>query len=302
VVYKIGIIGLGIMGRRMLDMVQRHPGFEAAAAFDPRADDLPIPRAASLEALLDRGDLHAVYIATPPEGHLEAIKQAAARNLAILCEKPLASDIAEARAAVEIIRAAGVPAAVNFPFATAVGATGFLDLIRAGRLGRIDEVRLTMRFATWPRSWQRAATWLGDAKSGGFTREVASHFVFLLHRMFGPGAVTASTATRDTPMTAERRLTATLSFGHQTVVIDGAVDGEIDDHNELSIIGSAGRARLLNWQKLEIDGEPAAQGIRDSLGQLDALADLLAGKPSPLATFEEAAAVVGLIEAMLAGK
>jgi predicted dehydrogenase len=299
--FRFGIIGLGIMGRRMLGMIERHGGFAAIVAYDPRADDLPIPREPSVAALLARPDLDAIYIATPPEGHLDAIRLVAARRLPLFCEKPLAATIAEADTAVAIVKGAGLACAVNFPFATAPAATGLLELVRSGRIGAVQEVRLRLRFAQWPRPWQRGAAWLADAPSGGFTREVASHFIFLLQRLFGPGVVLDGTVSRSAPERAENRVTARLRFGDQLVAYDGAVEGEIDDRNELLIIGTHGQVRLYDWLKLERDGLPATEGARDGPGQLDGFADLMTGKPSPLASFEEAAGVVRLVETLLAG-
>ena len=36
--YRIGVIGLGIMGNRMLDRLAQHADFEAAAGWDPNAE------------------------------------------------------------------------------------------------------------------------------------------------------------------------------------------------------------------------------------------------------------------------
>jgi len=288
------------MGRRMLGMIERHPGFTAVAAYDPRPEALPIPREPSIEALLGRPDLDVVYIASPPEGHLDAIRQVAALKLPLLCEKPLAATVAEADAAARIVEEAGLPSAVNFPFATAPAPAVLARLLQEGRIGAVREIRLTLRFAKWPRPWQQGAAWLADAPSGGFTREVASHFFFLLQRLFGPGFVLDRTVHRLDPARAENRITATLRFGDLPVRYDGAVEGDMDDSNELLIIGSTGQARLYNWLKLDIDGEAASEGMRDGLGQLDALAELIAGRPTPLASFEEAAGVVTLVETLLA--
>ena len=298
--YGFGIIGLGVMGRRMLGMIERHAGFTAIAAYDPRPDELPIPREPGIADLLARSDIDAVYIATPPEGHLDAIRRVAARRLPLLCEKPLAATIAEAEAALAIAEGAGLIGAVNFPFATAPAANSLVELVRAGRIGAVTEVRLTLRFAQWPRPWQRPAAWLADGPSGGFTREVASHFIFLLQRLFGPGLVLDRDVGRAAPGRAENRIAARLRVGDQRVTYDGAVAGDIDDHNELLITGTEGRARLYDWQKLELDGAAAAEGRRDGPGQLDAFADLIAGRKTPLASFAEAAGVAALVETLLA--
>ena len=68
---------------------------------------------------------------------------------------------------------------------------------------------------------------------------------------------------------------------------------------DIVITGTTGQARLYNWLKLEIDGKAASEGLRDGPGQLDALAELIAGRPTPLASFEEATGVVTLVETLL---
>ncbi len=298
--YGVGFIGLGIMGRRMLGMIERHPGFTAVAAYDPRAEDLPIPRVPSIEALLARTDLDAIYVASPPEAHLDAIRAVAARRLPLLCEKPLAATIAEADAAVEIVKSAGLRAAVNFPFATAPAPLALIKLLSEGRIGTVRGARVTLRFAAWPRPWQQGAAWLADAPSGGFTREVASHFFFLLQRLFGDALVLDCALSRPAPGQAEDRITARLRFGAEIVEYDGAIEGEIADRNELLIIGAEGRVRLYDWLKLELDGAPMASGERDGPSQLDGLADLIEGRASTLASVEEAAGVATLVETLLA--
>ena len=104
--HGIGIIGLGIMGERMLRYVRRHPDFRVPAAWDP-ADE----SAAKLMALApetrfarDAADLagdpaiDCVYVATPPATHLAYADLAFDRGKALFCEKPLAVDLAAARA------------------------------------------------------------------------------------------------------------------------------------------------------------------------------------------------------------
>jgi predicted dehydrogenase len=302
--YGIGMIGLGIMGRRMLGAMEPDPRFRVVCGFDPRRpDDLPsVPFEDSAAAVANDPAVDCVYIASPPAFHAEHVAVAAAAGKAIFCEKPLASSVAEARACVEALRGAGVPGAVNFPLATAPAPVRLRELARKGELGEVRAAHLTLRFARWPREWQEgAAGWLAGPEQGGFLREVGSHFLFLAHRLFGPGELREATVERG-PAGSEIAVRATVGYGVVTLSIDGAVAGDVGDHNRFEVVGSRDKAVLSDWYRLDHAGAvTASERPRSLTGQLDGLARLLAGDPDqPLATFEEAAAVVELVEGILA--
>lgn len=300
--WGIGLLGLGVMGRRMAQALQAHPGFRIVAGFDPAAPaDLPgVPRLSSAGAVAAHPEVQCVYIATPPALHRVHVALVAGAGKAVFCEKPLAASMEEAEACCAAIRAAGVAAGVNFPFSTSAGARQLQQLVATGELGTVQGARLTLRFARWPRPWQMdAAGWLAGPQQGGFTREVGSHFLFLAGRLFGPGAI-EQVALRRGEAGTEEALSATLRYGALQLQIDAQVAGTVDDHNRFEVVGSAGSAALTDWQRLDWRGELSAR--RDGLpGQLDALARLVAGEADHgLATPEEATEVVRLVEGLLA--
>ena len=307
--YGMGVAGAGIMGRRMLAALQQHPRFRVAAVWDPDAEAAqaaltlaPDARlAGSLVDLAGAPDVDAVYIASPPAFHLGGVQAVLAAGRACLCEKPLTHGLADALVLREAVVASGLPFAVNFPFARAEAARALLDLVQSGRLGEIEQVTLTLRFATWPRAWQAGAqAWLAGPAEGGFTREVLSHFVFLANRLFGPGRVEGLQLVR-APGRTETRLQARLVHERVTVRIDAAVEGEVVDHNRFDVVGSQDRAALTSWYCLEHGGQTSAR-IDPSAATLSGFAALLDGQPGQgLATVDEAVAVVRTVEAMLAG-
>lgn len=300
--WGIGLLGLGVMGRRMAQALQAHPGFRIVAGFDPAAAEVPgVPRLDSAEAVARHPAVQCVYIATPPALHLADVERVAAAGKAVFCEKPLAASVTEAEACCAAIRAAGVAAGVNFPFSTSFAARRLQQLVAEGALGEVQSARLTLRFARWPRPWQAdAAGWLAGPQQGGFTREVGSHFLFLAGRLFGPGGVIEAASLRRGLAGTEEALVATLRFGGLRLQIDAEVAGSVDDFNRFEVVGSAGTAAVTDWQRLDWRGELSAR--RDGLpGQLDALGRLLAGDSGHgLATPEEAAEVVRLVEGLLA--
>ncbi|MCB8819372.1 Gfo/Idh/MocA family protein [Microvirga rosea] len=297
--YGIGVVGLGIMGRRFIESFAANPDFTLIAGYDPAVTDCDIPRAGSLQELVENPAIAAVYIASPPATH-EAIVRAVARaGKAVFCEKPLAASPPSAQECVDLIGRAKVPAAVNFPFATAPATVRLQEIVASGALGDTLSAQLTVRFKTWPRGWQHGAVgWLAGPEQGGFTREVVSHVVFLALRLFGRGRLIERQVERGSAGT-ETRIRAVLQFDACRMTIDGAVEGEIDDFNRFEVQGSQGKAVLSEWYRLQY-GNEEIMPVRADAHQIAEFGKLLAGRPSRLATFEEAAAVVDIIEGILA--
>jgi predicted dehydrogenase len=119
----VGVLGVGEMGKRHAENIRRLvPEARLVAVADAAADrarqvaaELEIENSyGSLEALLECKDLDAVLIATPDKFHAQAIGIAARSSKDILCEKPLALNIADARAALEAVSKAQVRLQIGF--------------------------------------------------------------------------------------------------------------------------------------------------------------------------------------------
>lgn len=76
-----------------------------------------------------------VYIASAPAQHLDGVSSALRAGKALLCEKPLAASVAQAQALRESVAAAGLPFAMNFPFARSSAANRLLQQWHGGHLG-----------------------------------------------------------------------------------------------------------------------------------------------------------------------
>jgi predicted dehydrogenase len=304
----MGVIGAGIMGRRMIAGVQAHARWRLAALWDPdpaarqaAAQAAPgVSLAAGPEALAADPAVDLVYVASPPAWHAAGVAAALAARKPVLCEKPLAHTVADAQALRDRVAAAGLPFAVHFPFASSPAARRLVELAHGGALGRIEQASIRARFARWPRDWQAgAAPWLAGAAQGGFTREVLSHFVFLALRLFGPATAERLAIARE-PGQAETRLAARLHHAEVVVDIDAAVAGEIADDNLFELGGTRDRAALRRWAQLEHGGQTGERVDALPL-TLDALAGLTEGRADTgLATVDEGLGVVRLVEALLA--
>lgn len=113
-----------------------------------------IPRAAAwseLAAVLDAEQPDFVDIITPPETHLEAVRLAAARGIAIICQKPLAPTWDEALAVVETARSAGVRFMVHENFRWQPWYREMRRLLDSGTLGALFSISIRTRMGD---GWQ----------------------------------------------------------------------------------------------------------------------------------------------------
>ena len=315
IVHKVGVIGLGIMGRRMITNMVPHPRFEITGAWDPnpqaRTDAATeTPGLAIMEdadAVIADADL--VYIATPPLDHRDYADRARAAEKAVYCEKPLGVDIEDSRALVAALEDNWTPNVVNFIQASSRAVTLTKERIDSGALGDIIGVDIVVHFARWPREWQADADWLRFRDQGGYTREVLSHFLFVTQRLLGPAElVTSCPVYQDDPELCETHVSAVLDCDDVPVSILGSSGGMGPDRVEMTVWGSQKSHRLHDWFCLQSsDGgewqqefpeieDPRVEGFRL---QLDNVAAWMDGQPHALATARDALAVQALVEGIL---
>ena len=298
----LGILGLGVQGRRMIARLPEHGGVRAVAAWDPdpaRLGDPGVALAASAEELVRTPGVDCVFIASPPAFHLAQANLAFDASKPVFCEKPLSTDAVEARATIARIEREGRRAAVNFSLAASAGLAAFVEAARS--LGPLRSVAIEVAFARWPRPWQSGAgRWLAERREGGFTREVLSHFVFALQRALGPATVERSAVCYpEDGHGAEQGLVAELRAGGVPVRIEGNVGGDAADFNRVSLVGERAEVEFRDWLATR-DGRPVDPGGRPGyLRQLDQLVAFVEGKPHLLPGFAEALAVQETIETML---
>jgi predicted dehydrogenase len=121
---KIGILGcINLHTQRYVESILKSPRAElagiseegdAAAIGERTASELGVPFFRSHDELLDLQDIDGVYLGTLPVDHLDAIERAAQRDVHVLCDKPLATTLADAKAADRVANQAGIKLMVSF--------------------------------------------------------------------------------------------------------------------------------------------------------------------------------------------
>jgi inositol 2-dehydrogenase len=140
----IGVVGVGEMGKRHAENLRRRVSgarlVAIADASDVRARqvaaELEVERSyGSLEAMLENKDVEAVLIATPDKFHAQAIEIAARAGKDILCEKPLALNLADAHAALAAVSKAGKRLQIGFMRRYDPAYAAAMNRIEAGEIG-----------------------------------------------------------------------------------------------------------------------------------------------------------------------
>ncbi len=192
---RVGLAGLGSMGRNHLRVIAGRPNARLAAIADPLPDALAAATAqtgaqgfAEPLAMIAEAELDAVIIAAPTTAHLPLALAAIGRGVAVLVEKPLAPTVEDALQIVAASRATGVPVQVGH-------VERFNPAVR--ELGRLlhGERWLSTVYAILSR---RAGQFPARIRDVGVTIDLATHDVDICSWIAGerPVRVHAETAQR----------------------------------------------------------------------------------------------------------
>jgi myo-inositol 2-dehydrogenase / D-chiro-inositol 1-dehydrogenase len=196
---RYGLVGTGMMGVEHIQNLAITPGAELVAIADPVAASLGWAKAALGEraarvtefadgaALAASGLVDAVIVASPNYTHREVLAPLFDAGLHILCEKPVATTIEDARWVVErAAQASGVfwtameyrymPPAAEFVTQVHAGRTGILQMLSI----REHRFPFLMKVGDWNRF---------SVNTGGTMVEKCCHFFDLMRLIVGSEAV-----------------------------------------------------------------------------------------------------------------
>lgn len=192
---RIGMVGYGFMGRAHSNAYHRVNQF-FDVAYRPVLKAVAARSRESLEAfaarwgweraetdwrkLIESPDIDAIDICSPNNTHHEIVMAAAAAGKIILCEKPLAMNLAQAREMTQAVEKSGKPNMVWFNYRRVPAITLARQIIEEGKLGKIFHYR-----ATYLQDWTisakvpvgGAATWRldKDVAGAGVSGDLSTH-------------------------------------------------------------------------------------------------------------------------------
>lgn len=198
---KVGIVGYGMMGRahayayRAAPLIRpspvvftpvvmsgRNPEAVAKASKDCGIDTW----VTDWRQLVEQSDVDVVDVCTPPGTHAAIIEAAALAGKDVFCEKPLATNYADARTALDAVETAGVRHAIGFNYRRLPAVSLMAEMIANGELGEIH---------LWRGTWLSdefvdpdiAFDWRFESSMGGSTiGDLGSHLIDMATWMLGP--------------------------------------------------------------------------------------------------------------------
>jgi len=192
---RFGLIGTGLMAQEHIRNLALVPGAQVAALVDPVQASLDWAKFtldgkaegvrcfADVPSMLAATDLDAVIIASPNHTHHAVLQPLFGSGLHILCEKPLATTVADARDLAMRAAAHNGVFWVGMEYRYMPPVTRFIADIKAGRTGRLRRLAIhEHRFPFLPKvgDWNRF-----NRNSGGTMVEKCCHFFDLMRAIIG---------------------------------------------------------------------------------------------------------------------
>ncbi len=165
------------------------------------------------QALIDDDNVNAIYIATPPESHMDLTAQALQSGKPVFVEKPMARTLAECDAMIEAADAAKQSLIVAYYRRALPRFEKMRELVQSGAIGAPRLARIT-QFS--PRSGRPDVAWKVDPAvgGGGMFFDTQSHTLDWLHYVFGaPHNISVMTIRQADYYPAEDFVAFTGQFG-----------------------------------------------------------------------------------------
>jgi predicted dehydrogenase len=252
---RIGIIGLGNAvephAKSLLDLKDRVEVVAAASRSEERikafAARFSFPVTTDIEGVLGASDVDAVWILTPPNSHLELVREAARGRKHVLLEKPLDITLDRAEAIVAGMRGAGLTLGVTLQHRFRPASLRLKALLDEGALGRIGAASCTVPWWRPQAYYDQPGRCTLARDGGGVLITQAIHTLDLFRSLVGDMTVTSATATT-TPV---HRM-ETEDFAAALVRLDNGAPGVIQattaafpgGEERIEIMGTLGTAWL----------------------------------------------------------
>lgn len=229
------------------------PGAQVVAVVDPQASlahqvrslGLAAPFFTSIDDMLNRTAVDAVFVCTPAAAHLPVARVCVAHGKHVFVEKPLADTLENAATLLELVKDTALVHAVGYMKGHYPLYRQMRALVQAGTLGRIHQCHGTVYLSQVfrpPSGWVfRKAT-----SGGGIVINSTSHLLFLLHWILGKACGVFARG-RGIHSDVEDVATAILEFENGVVAsvdTSWSVAGYPVEYTRIVLVGERGTLEL----------------------------------------------------------
>jgi predicted dehydrogenase/threonine dehydrogenase-like Zn-dependent dehydrogenase len=287
---RIGLLGCGDIAVHNAAAVAAAPNARLTACFDPAAElaqgiasDFGGEVVASAEALLERADVDAVFLAVPHHLHAPLGVQAVEAGKHLIVEKPMANDLAGALEMAAAAERAGVVLSVCLPHRYQPNVVAARRLLRSGALGDPRGTR-TIFYADKPASYwfggfsgRAVSRWRSSREmaGGGLLIMNLTHLIDVVRHITGVEVESCSAVCDviDGPAEVEDTLSVTIRYangGVGTLSGSSAMRGNRGRAPELHVWGADGYLEV--EPELRVYSTRAVEGL--ATGRWQTLRDL----------------------------
>jgi predicted dehydrogenase len=191
---KVAVAGLGFIGPIHIESLRRLPGIEIVAITHSNEKTAAEKAAAlhiskyydSFEKMIRKEEIDCVHICTPNHLHYSMTKTALLEGKHVVCEKPLAMSVEEARELLQIANSHNLVHAVNFNIRYYPLVRQMKKMRETGQLGRIYSVigayLQDWLFFSTDYNWRLETLKTGDSKA---VADIGSHLIDLIEYITG---------------------------------------------------------------------------------------------------------------------
>lgn len=249
---KVGIIGAGRMGITHYSIINSHPDVVIDSIADPSAivlsmmgKYLQVKTFKDYKELIEKQDINAILVCTPPNLHYPIIKAAAEKGIHVFVEKPFTTNIKEASELEGIYRDNKLVNQVGYVnrFNDVFGKVK--EMMGQGLIGKIIRFKSEMFSCTITQS-DDGAGWRASRESGGgAVFEMASHAIDLVNFLIGkPDKITGSSLNQIFSKNVEDAVSSTFLYTNGisgTIYINWSDTSYRKPTNKMEIFGDGGR-------------------------------------------------------------
>jgi UDP-N-acetylglucosamine 3-dehydrogenase len=169
---KVGVIGLGVMGKNHARVLSNMAGVSDLVLFDPLGAQLGVVHGITVESNIDtflNQEMDYCVVSSPTSTHLEMGMKLADKKIAALIEKPLSSNEEDGQKLVEAFEKAGVIAGVGHVERFNPAIMAMKEKLQAGVLGNVYQI-----------ATRRVGPYSGRIRDVGVVKDLASHDIDLV--------------------------------------------------------------------------------------------------------------------------
>jgi xylose dehydrogenase (NAD/NADP) len=240
---RIGVLGAARIARAFIDGTRPSPriAVTAVASRDVAraqafARETGVARAhSSYEALLADPEIDAIYNPLPNNLHAEWSIRAVEAGKHVLCEKPLATSAADARAMFDAARRKGVYLVEAYPYRAQPQTLKMRELLAAGTIGRLQLIQASFGFPLADTANIR----MNPALGGGALMDAGSYPVSLVRTIAGTRPTRVHAAAKWAQSGVDLTTAATLEFA-DGLLAQISCSFATMRHRQAFIVGDAG--------------------------------------------------------------